>query len=155
MQSETKPSSSITKILVPVDGSEHALRAVRVAAEMALKYQAKLLLLSVVPAPGFALLGPVGAPADLTDYYRLGNEEANRAIDGAKKVAQEAGVEAGGKVVQPVNSAAEAICEYAASENVSVIVMGTRGLGGFKKLVLGSVSGGVVSNSHCSVLVVR
>jgi len=155
LQSKPAPAPSLTKILVPVDGSEHALRAVRVASEVASKYNADLILLSVVASPGFSLVGPVGAPADLSDYYKIGNEEAQAAVEKAAVIAKEAGVRSTGKVVQPVTSAAEAIVEFATSEKVDMIVMGTRGLGGFKKLVLGSVSGGVVASSPCSVLVVR
>jgi nucleotide-binding universal stress UspA family protein len=155
LQSESASAPSLAKILVPVDGSEHALRAVRVASEMASKYNADLILLSVVASPGFALVGPVGAPADLSDYYKVGNEEARAAVEKAAVVAKEAGVRSTGKVVQPVTSAGEAIVEFATSEKVDMIVMGTRGLGGFKKLVLGSVSSGVVAGSPCSVLVVR
>lgn len=146
---------SLSKILVPVDGSEHATRALRVAAELASKYHSSLLILSVVAAPGFTLVGPVGAPADLSDYYQIGNDEANKAVQEAARVAKESGVDSTTKVIQPVASAAEAIVEFATAEKVDMIVMGTRGLGGFKKLVLGSVSSGVVSISPCSVLVVR
>lgn len=155
MQTSPSTAPSLAKILVPVDGSEHALKAVGVAAEIAARYHSALLLVSVVPSPGFALVGPVGAPADLSDYYTVSNEEAGKAIDSAAKAAKEAGVDASGKVIQPVVSAAEAIVEYASAEKVDMIVMGTRGLGGFKRLVLGSVSSGVASSSPCSVLVVR
>ena len=49
----------------------------------------------------------------------------------------------------------EVILNYAKEKGVDLIVMGTRGLGGFKKLLLGSVSNGVVSHAPCSVLIVR
>ena len=47
------------------------------------------------------------------------------------------------------------IVEYAESENVSLIVIGSRGVTGFKKMLVGSVTSDVVKYAHCSVLVVR
>lgn len=152
---DLKPSITTTKILVPVDGSDQALKAAKVAVELASTYHAKLFILSVVAAPGFSLVGPVGAPADLSDYYKAGNADAKSAVERAEVIAREAGVEFSGSVVQPVASAADAIVEFATSQKVDLIVMGTRGLGGIRKLVLGSVSSAVVSSSPCSVLVVR
>ena len=54
-----------------------------------------------------------------------------------------------------VGSVVQAITDYAASEKIDLIVMGTRGMGGFKKMLLGSVSSGVVTHAQCAVLVVR
>jgi nucleotide-binding universal stress UspA family protein len=122
---------SISLILVPVDGSVSAEKSARVALDLALKYRAKIVALSIVASPGFALTGPAGAPADLTEYYKEGTTGARQA------------------------STVGAIVEFAEKEKVDLIVMGTRGLGGFKKLLLGSVSNGVVSHAPCSVLIVR
>ena len=47
------------------------------------------------------------------------------------------------------------IIEYAERENIDLIIMGTRGRTGFKKLLLGSVASGVVNFAHCPVLVIR
>jgi nucleotide-binding universal stress UspA family protein len=47
------------------------------------------------------------------------------------------------------------IVEYAESENIDLIVLGTRGRSGFKKLLLGSVASGVVNYATCPVLVVK
>jgi nucleotide-binding universal stress UspA family protein len=52
-------------------------------------------------------------------------------------------------------SVVEAIVEYATEEKAQLIVMGTRGMTGFKKMLLGSVSNGVVNHAPCAVLVVR
>jgi nucleotide-binding universal stress UspA family protein len=52
-------------------------------------------------------------------------------------------------------SAVEAIVNYAAAQKIDLVVIGTRGLSGFKKLLLGNVSAGVVNHAHCQVLVVR
>ena len=146
---------SVRSILVPVDGSKSAERSAGIAFELARAYDAKVIILSVVASPGFSFTGPAGAPADLTEYYKLGTSEARRAIESALALAKEAGVEARGEVIEPVTSTVGAIVEFAEKEKVDLIVMGTRGLGGFKKLLLGSVSTGVVSHAHCSVIVIR
>jgi nucleotide-binding universal stress UspA family protein len=44
---------------------------------------------------------------------------------------------------------------FAEKENIDLIVIGTRGRSGFKKLLLGSVASGVVTYAHCSVMVVK
>jgi len=47
------------------------------------------------------------------------------------------------------------IIEFAEIENINLIIMGTRGRTGVKKLLLGSVASGVVNFAHCPVLVIR
>ena len=56
---------------------------------------------------------------------------------------------------EATGSVVETIVNQAVKENVDLIIVGTRGLGGFKKLLLGSVSNGVVSHAHSPVLVIR
>ena len=151
--------STVRRILVSVDGSDHAKRAAQVAIQLASSYKASVVIVSVVSPPGFYIAGPVGAPADLTDdlpaYYRAGVEDANTAVASAKAIAKSAGVEAESKVIQPAASVVEGIVDYASSEKVDLVVVGTRGLGGFKKMLLGSVSSGVVAHAPCTVLIVR
>ncbi len=48
-----------------------------------------------------------------------------------------------------------AIVEYAEHENIDLLVIGSRGLTGFKKLLVGSVASGVVTYAHCPVMVVK
>jgi nucleotide-binding universal stress UspA family protein len=48
-----------------------------------------------------------------------------------------------------------AIVEYAESENVDLVVIGTKGRSEFKKLLLGSVASGVVKYAHCPVMVIK
>jgi nucleotide-binding universal stress UspA family protein len=47
------------------------------------------------------------------------------------------------------------IVDFASQEKVDLIILGTRGLGGFKRMLMGSVSNGVVNHAGCSVLVVK
>ncbi len=56
---------------------------------------------------------------------------------------------------EATGSVVETIVNQAIKENADLIIVGTRGLGGFKRLLLGSVSNGVVSNAHCPVLIIR
>ena len=114
-----------------------------------------MIIISVVAPPAFFISGPVGAPADLTDYYRLEMDDASKAVDSIANLAKGSGVPVSSQVVRPDKSVVEAIIQFAENEKVDLIVLGTRGLGGFKKLLLGSVSSGVISNAHCSVLMVR
>ncbi len=59
------------------------------------------------------------------------------------------------EVLESRDSVVQSLSEYAANEKADLLVIGTRGLGGFKKMLLGSVSSGVVQRVPCSVLVVR
>jgi len=70
-------------------------------------------------------------------------------------MAEKKGVKAKPHTSGTVGSVVQAITDYAASEKIDLIVMGTRGMGGFKKMLLGSVSSGVVTHAQCAVLVVR
>ncbi|MDG6926301.1 MAG: universal stress protein [Nitrososphaerota archaeon] len=155
MQSSVVMPPVVSRILLPVDGSEHARRAAEAAIQIASEYKASLLIVSVVSPPAFFISGPVGAPADLTDYYRLETEDASSAVNSVAELAKQAGVSVTSQILRPGKSVVEAIVEFASDEKVDLIVIGTRGLGGFRKMLLGSVSSGVISHAHCSVLVVR
>ncbi|HXX98773.1 MAG TPA: universal stress protein [Candidatus Bathyarchaeia archaeon] len=57
-------------------------------------------------------------------------------------------------VVSPL-SITGSIVQYAERENIDLIVVGTRGRSGFKRLLLGSTASGIVTHAHCPVMVVR
>jgi nucleotide-binding universal stress UspA family protein len=57
-------------------------------------------------------------------------------------------------VVSPL-SVTGSIVQYAERENIDLIVVGTRGRSGFKRLLLGSTASGIVTHAHCPVMVVR
>jgi nucleotide-binding universal stress UspA family protein len=71
------------------------------------------------------------------------------------KRANDQGMQAQSETLESVSSVVEEITHCAETKSVDLIVIGTRGLGGFKRLLLGSVSSGVVTHAHCNVLVVR
>ena len=53
------------------------------------------------------------------------------------------------------SSIVPAIINFSEKEKIDLIVMGTRGRSGLKKLLLGSVASGVITHSHCPVLVIK
>jgi nucleotide-binding universal stress UspA family protein len=57
-------------------------------------------------------------------------------------------------ITTPV-SIVSTIVQYAEKDNTTLIIMGTRGITGFKRILLGSVASGVVTYAHCPVLVIR
>jgi nucleotide-binding universal stress UspA family protein len=59
------------------------------------------------------------------------------------------------EIIEGAKSAATTIMEYAESENIDLIIIGSRGRTSFKKLLLGSVSSDIIKNAHCAVLVIR
>jgi nucleotide-binding universal stress UspA family protein len=94
-------------------------------------------------------------PFPLTQYFASARKEAQGLVDDAVALAKKSGITAAGLVADPAYSIVEAIVQAASSHNIDLIVVGSRGLGGFKKLLIGSVSAAVVNHAHCSVLVVR
>ena len=145
-----------SKILVCSDGSDKALEAAAVAAGIALKFGSQILLLtvydpSVIPAatmgiPGGTLASTVSA-GSYAEEVQKGVEKETGAVFQKANVPYTTHRELG----HPVDR----ITSTAIDEQVDLIVLGSRGLGGFERLLLGSVSEGVLHHAHCPVLVVR
>lgn len=142
------------RILVPVDGSENSTRALKIGLSIAKQRGAKLIILNAIPAPRFYGESPVATGVS-PNYYEVIEDEAKRITDDARKLASTLGVEVEGVVIRALSSVVQEIVDYGEKENIDLIVIGTRGLGGFKRLMLGSVSTGVVTHANCNVLVIR
>jgi nucleotide-binding universal stress UspA family protein len=143
-------SGDLSKVLVAVDGSEQAERAVRHAIEMHKAGQAREVhLLNVQPA----LSGNVSTFIDKPtrdDYHR---EEADKALAGARKQLAAAGVPF--KEHIGVGQPGPSIIAFAKKLGCGQIVMGTHGLGSAMQLVLGSVAQEVVRQTEAAVTVVK
>ncbi len=83
----------------------------------------------------------------------VADERANEIVDEQVALAKDKVGNVKGLVIRTQYTIVEEIISIAEREKVDLIVMGTRG--GFKKLLMGSVSSGVVAHAHCSVFVVR
>lgn len=135
-------------ILLAVDGSEHAVRAAKVAADLARRMESELrIVVAYDPIPPF--LGEPNMQAAIN--ARL--EDAQALLKKAEAVVGE--VPGGVHSEMLEGSSAEAIIEVANTRKSDLIVIGSRGLGRLAGLVLGSTSQKVVSHAPCPVLIVR
>jgi nucleotide-binding universal stress UspA family protein len=147
------------RIMVAVDGSEHADRAVDMAADLALRYRVPLSVLHVRTR-----LGTGQIPVGLAGYERLEHmyltEEgllegaATRIAENAAGKARRAGVQTVETIVE-TGDPASTIVHAAEASGSDLIVLGSRGLGELGGLLLGSVSHKVGHLAHCPVLTVR
>ena len=139
-------------IVVGVDGSDGSTAALEFAAEEAALRKAPLRIVAAWDVPA-AVYGSGFTPAvDAGTLEALGGrmqELAEEAAEAAKKLQPSIEVEAAAVAGQP----ADVLLERAAG--AGLIVVGRRGLGGFKTLLLGSVSQQVVHHATCPVVVVN
>lgn len=142
-------------ILVCCDGSETSLLAARIAASLARRHPAQVTLLyvldlhAVIP-PSIGVWEGSGGPRAVS-YYR---EKARAAIEQpAAKFFLEAGLDYRWQF--EIGHPVEKITEAAQKLGTDLIVLGTRGMGGLKRILLGSVSDGVLHHAPCSVLLVN
>ncbi len=138
------------KALVPVDGSENALRAVRHAIKMAQDGAIdELHVLNVQPPLGGDVSTFVGSKT-VKDFHR---EEAEKALTSAKKLLDEAKIPYKNHIT--VGPPGECIAEIAQRHKVDKIIMGTRGLGKLSGLLLGSVATDVIKRAEVPVTLVK
>lgn len=155
---DPRPLFPMKKIVVSIDGSENSNRAADAAIQIGKEYNVEVVVVNVVEEIIPTAYSPVGMNppmVDYTPYFELAEDQGKKLVDQTVNAAKQQSVNARGEVLKTLSSVVEAIIDFAFKEDADLIVVGTRGLGGFKKLVLGSVSSGVVSHAHCSVLVVR
>jgi nucleotide-binding universal stress UspA family protein len=145
-------------ILLCYDGSEHAQAAADVAARLFPHAPVTVLsvwepFIEVMAASGFG----AGYPPPIGDVDEIDaatREQATiTARDGADRV-RHAGMASEPRVAVLTSSVAATILEVADEIDADAIILGTRGLGGIKSLLLGSVSHPVVHQAHRPVLVV-
>jgi nucleotide-binding universal stress UspA family protein len=139
------------RIVVAYDGSDHANKALSTAIELAKAFNSKLDVVEVVDTAALLGMGFAPIPSDL--IAQIYNKAQND-VEQAKKKVQEAGIkDVTSQVLE--GDPATSIIEYASKNGADLIVIGSRGLSTFKRLILGSVSSKVVQESRVPVLVVK
>jgi nucleotide-binding universal stress UspA family protein len=158
-----KNAGGPSRIVVAVDGSKNSQNAAGTAIDIADSLGARLFVVSVasfhsedaaIEAVSRAEEGELDGQMERSmQGFKL--NQRTRAVDEVVDAAKKRGLEAEGKVVRTDGSIVEAILDYQVEKKGELIILGTRGRGGFKRLLMGSVSTGVVNHANCSVMVVR
>lgn len=137
-----------TKILVPVDGSDHSLLAKRKAMGIAAAMEAEVVLLFATgKIPG--LIGGTSREELKAELLK----EGAGVLAPFRKVLAEKGVKFSERVVS--GDPGEVICQVANEEGCDLIVMGSRGLSDLEGMILGSVTHRVLATCQLPVLVAR
>lgn len=134
------------KILCAVDGSEHSMRAVTKAAELAQTGDAEIILI---------LIDQVFFEPRMAPVHALGEEKAESILNAAAEAARKAGAVTVSTVVVTSRDVGRAILNYAEEHHIDHIVVGTGEKSAGTRLVLGSVSHDLVARAHCTVTVAR
>ncbi|RUR32019.1 universal stress protein [Vreelandella nanhaiensis] len=143
-----------TRILVPIDGSEHAKQALSVACKLLDKKASTLYLLHVPETLDYTTtlvwgIGAIDASVTLAEREKSGEQLLKQAINSA----QEEGAQYIEKILtrgDPVR----VILDTANAKDIDTIVMGSRGLSDFAGVVIGSVSHKVSHSAKCRVITV-
>ena len=152
------------KILVPLDGSEHSLKALDKAVQIAKRFGGKITLVNVysvsvqpllLPEPTVAGVPtmPVLTAAEITRIGESARSVGRRILDDGAEKAKEEEVKTEKILVE--GHAVQEIVKLAKEGDFGLIVIGARGLSKIREILLGSVSDGVIHHASCPVLVVK
>lgn len=140
------------KILIPTDGSKHALKAAKHSLWLSDKSQGELIALHVVETSSFSNIRARDLKYEMKNMLK---DEGDRAIHEIVNMSQTNNLAV--KIIPRVEegSAADKILDVADEESVDLIVLGTSGKHGIDRFLIGSVAEKVVRNSNKPVLVVH
>jgi nucleotide-binding universal stress UspA family protein len=147
------------KILLAIDGSVYSHAAVEEIAKRPWPAESEVKVISVAETPiiGIEPWGAgVAVPAYFEELQRTAREAAKAVIESALvrlKTAEDKTLNVNSEIIQ--GSPRQVIVEEAERWGADLIVMGSRGLGAWNRLLLGSVSSSVVHHAKCSVEIVR
>jgi nucleotide-binding universal stress UspA family protein len=144
----SRKEETMKEITVAIDGSHGSRAAIDEAIELAGPLGAHITFVTVRKTPP-PLLGSPNYECRLARDLGL----ARAALDAALRRAREAGIEAGGEVLE--GSVVDELLSFADNRGADLIVMGSRGHGALAGALLGSVSGGVVQHANVPVLVAK
>jgi nucleotide-binding universal stress UspA family protein len=146
------------KIVVGIDGSAESMKAAEYAISVAKMYEAELIAINVLTSDiGYIYSSPgvESPPLTVKEIILLAEDEAMKWFDKIKEIASAKKVQLKTEFIVAKRSVLSRMLEYIEEHNISLIVVGTRGRSGVKKMLLGSIASGLVSYSPCPVLVIK
>ena len=155
-------NNKISKILVPIDGSELSRRAADYAIFLSSKLGTELCIIHVlnnIPYEhnvGTYGLYDIETPDEIKQILQEERDITKEWFDEIKASANKKNIQViKTELVATRSSIESAIASYAERNRVDLIVIGPAGHSGFKKLVLGSVASGVIKHSPCPVMMIK
>jgi nucleotide-binding universal stress UspA family protein len=135
------------KILVAIDGSDSSMHALQESLSLAFKEGSRITVVSVSPQfqGDLNLVGVGNIPAALKNPFEM-------ALSKAKEMAKSSRVSI--TTISEEGEPYERILDVAEAENCDLIAMGTKGISGLEKVLVGSVAAAVIGHSHRDVLVI-
>lgn len=145
--------SKLSRILVGVDGSPASLGAAEFAISLARKDGAEIYAVNVIhiPAPSIVFYGRDA----FEDYLKKRRKEADGWLARAAQEASAQGLAVSTEVLEGYQSVPKSIIDFAEERKADLIVVGSRGMTGFQRLLLGSTALALVTYSPLPVMVAR
>lgn len=151
-------------ILVPVDGSDHSLRALEAAIQVGKRFKGKLTLIHVyqvsvrpvvIPEPTTLTPPPVTVitSAEVSKVAEAAREAAMKILKDGEEKAKAAGLDV--EIMLKEGNASQEILKAVKEGNFDLVAMGARGISKLKEILVGSVSDDVIRNASCPVLIVK
>jgi nucleotide-binding universal stress UspA family protein len=139
-----------TNILVPIDGSDNSYRALDAALLLSEKLGSNITVIHVMEEVPITHIGSEKMLNELLEAYKKENQGI---LLKGSEIANQKGLTIKSFLLQ--GNPASVILDYNKKEKFDLVIMGSRGLGKFKELILGSVSSKIVHHSSCAVLLIR
>jgi nucleotide-binding universal stress UspA family protein len=139
-----------SKILVPIDGSENSKRAFNYALYLSKNLKGEITMLHVADAPPTVYLQSQKVLDELLEKYSNSREKVFEEYFG---LAESENVLIKTKLI--FGEAGQEIVKFSLKDNSDVIVIGNRGMGHLKEMLIGSVSSAVIHEAKCPILLVK
>ena len=139
-----------SRILVPVDGSDNSYRALDAALLLSEKLGAEVTVIHVMEDIPVSYVVSEKLLREIVDAYKRENQLI---LSKCSEIATKKGLTIDTILLR--GNPSSIILDYCGKDKYDTIVMGSRGMGKFKELVLGSVSSKVVHHSRCAVMLIR
>ena len=149
------PQKTFLRILVGLDGSESSFEAADNAISLAKHYGSELIAIHVIPSNSVMGQSSGMFVVVTAAFLKKVTEEAEKWFAVIKKNTVQLDISLKTQIISTGESPIKEIVEFANHKEVDLIVVGTRGRSGIKKMLLGSTASGIVTYAHCTVFIIK